>query len=123
MHGVGGVWGLLALGLFADGTYGIGLNNIVGRGVTGLCYGDPRQLLAQLIEIVVCIGWNVIVGGLIFWLIGQILGRNRVPPEVEIAGLDIPEMGAPGYPEFVNVMGPEQIHSSEFATKSNFAMR
>ena len=37
--------------------------------------------------------WNVIVGGVIFWVIGKVLGANRVPAEVEIAGLDIPEMG------------------------------
>jgi Amt family ammonium transporter len=123
MHGIGGIWGLLALGLFADGTYGIGFNNITSHAVTGLCYGDPRQLLAQLIEIIACIAWNVIVGGLIFWSIGKLLGRNRVPPEVEIAGLDIPEMGAPGYPEFINAMGPEQIHPSEFGSKSTYAMR
>ena len=34
-------------------------------------------------------------------MIGKLVGSNRVSAEVEIAGLDVPEMGVPGYPEFV----------------------
>ena len=45
----------------------------------------------------------------------QGIGSNRVPPEVEIAGLDIPEMGAPGYPEFIESIAPEQIPASQIA--------
>jgi len=109
VHGANGVWGLIAVGLFSDGSYGAGWNGVgasqymgkAGRGVTGLFYGDPSQLVAQCIEAGTCIAWNVILGGSIFWLIGKAIGGNRVSPETEVGGLDVPEMGVPGYPEFV----------------------
>jgi ammonium transporter, Amt family len=109
VHGANGVWGLLAVGLFSDGSYGAGWNGVgatdylgqPGRGVTGLFYGDPSQLVAQCIEAGTAIAWNVIVGGSIFWAIGKAIGGNRVSAEIETSGLDVPEMGVPGYPEFV----------------------
>src|SRR6478609_4298642 len=109
VHGANGLWGLLSVGLFADGTYGAGWNGVgasqymgqVGRGVTGLFYGDPSQLVAQCIEAGTAIAWNVLAGGSIFWLVGKLIGGNRVSAEVEMAGLDVPEMGVPGYPDFV----------------------
>jgi Amt family ammonium transporter len=107
VHGVNGAWGLIAVGLFSDGSYGQGWNGVgatdylgvAGRGVTGLFYGDSKQLVAQLVEVAVGVIWNVAVGGAAFWIIGKLVG-NRVSAEVELKGLDIPEMGAEGYPEF-----------------------
>jgi Amt family ammonium transporter len=109
VHGANGAWGLIAVGLFSDGTYGAGWNSVgasqylgqAGKGVTGLFYGDPSQLVAQCIEAGTCIAWNVLVGGSLFWLVGKLIGGNRVSAEVELAGLDVPEMGVPGYPDFV----------------------
>ena len=109
VHAANGAWGLLAVGLFSDGTYGAGWNGVgatqymgqAGRGVTGLFYGDPSQLVAQCIEAGTCIAWNVLVGGSLFWIVGKLIGGNRVSAEVELAGLDVPEMGVPGYPEFL----------------------
>jgi Amt family ammonium transporter len=123
VHGANGLWGLIAVGLFSDGTYGAGWNAVgateylgkAGQGVTGLFYGDSSQLVAQLVEGGVCIAWNVVVGGIIFFVIGKVLGSNRVAAEVEIAGLDVPEMGLPGYPEFITHKSPEEIPSSEIA--------
>src|SRR5204862_344154 len=99
VHGVNGLWGILALGLFADGTYGQGYNGVgvvsylgvAGKGVTGLFYGDASQFMCQCIMGVSYFTWNFCAAGVIFWVFGQVLGSNRVPPEVEIAGLDIPE--------------------------------
>ena len=65
VHGVNGAWGLIALGLFADGTYGGGLNGGPEAGVAGLFYGDPRQLVAQVIGIGANLLW---VGGSSFAL-------------------------------------------------------
>ena len=121
VHGVNGAWGVIAVGLFADGTYGAGWNGVgatsylgaAGKGVTGLFYGDGKQIVAQLIEVGVGAGWNILVGGLVFFIIGKVLGSNRVPAEVEIAGLDVPEMGIPGYPEFIAQTAPEEITSKE----------
>jgi Amt family ammonium transporter len=120
VHGVNGAWGLIAVGLFSDGSYGQGWNGVgatdylgvAGRGVTGLFYGDSKQLVAQIVETIVGIGWNVAVGGLIFYVIGKVVG-NRVSAEVEIAGLDMPEMGEAGYPEFIKHALPEGVPASD----------
>ena len=123
VHGVNGAWGLIAVGLFSDGSYGQGWNGVgatdylgvAGRGVTGLFYGDSKQLVAQLIETGVGIAWNVLVGGIAFYVIGKVLGSNRVSAAVEIAGLDVPEMGLPGYPEFIPQRAPEDVAATEVA--------
>ena len=57
VHGVNGLWGLIAVGLFADGSYGAGFNG-VSAPVTGLLYGGGAgQLLAQLVSVVVVVAW------------------------------------------------------------------
>jgi Amt family ammonium transporter len=95
VHGANGMWGILSVGLFANGTYGDGLNGVPGT-VKGLFYGDSGQFFASLIGI----GANVVFVGLLaataFSIIGRIVG-NRVSVEVETAGLDVPEMGIDGY--------------------------
>src|SRR2546422_4846022 len=48
VHGVNGLWGILSLGLLADGTYGDGWNGVNGA-VRGLFYGDASQFVAQAI--------------------------------------------------------------------------
>ena len=86
VHGVCGLWGALALGLFADGSYGDGWNGVAGP-VRGLLYGDPGQFVAQLIGVD---GQRVVVFGLafaFFMLIERTIG-NRVHAEVEWSGLD-----------------------------------
>jgi len=95
VHGVNGAWGILSLGLFANGVYGQGLNG-VAYGVTGLFYGDKGQLIASVIGIVANIAYVAPVAALSFWIIGKLVG-NRVPAEDEVMGLDIPEMGVHGY--------------------------
>jgi Amt family ammonium transporter len=95
VHGVNGAWGIVALGLFANGTYGQGLNG-VARGVTGLFYGDGGQLVAELIGIAANVAYVAPMAALAFFVIGKIVG-NRVPLEDEIGGLDLPEMGVLGY--------------------------
>jgi Amt family ammonium transporter len=97
VHGACGIWGVLSVGLFADGSYGDGLNNVAGK-VTGLFYGNSSQLAAQCIGIASNL---VYVGATTFaslWLIGKLVG-NRVSPEDELSGLDIPEMGLLAYPD------------------------
>ena len=105
VHGLSGAWGMIALGLFANGTFGKGYNAVDGP-VRGLFYGGgARQLVAQTIALATCAVWAIALGGTIFALIDRLLGGNRVQPEVEFAGLDIPEMGASGYPEFITHLG------------------
>jgi Amt family ammonium transporter len=95
VHGFNGAWGCLALGLFADGTYGDGWNGVPGT-VKGLFYGDASQFMAQIVGVgsnIVAIG---IIGFVVFKLIDLVVGL-RADPQAEIEGLDVPEMGVPGY--------------------------
>ena len=101
VHGTNGLWGVLSIGLFADGksNYGGSWNGVNGS-VTGLFYGDNGgQLVAQLIGIVTLLGFvftlSFVFNLLIDWVVGQ-----RVSAKSELQGLDLPEMGALGYPEF-----------------------
>jgi ammonium transporter, Amt family len=95
VHGLAGLWGVLSVGIFSDGTYGNGLNGING-GVTGMLYGDYNQMLAQLIGIVANILWVGITSFALFRLIDAVIGM-RVKPEYELAGLDHSELIAPAY--------------------------
>ncbi|MDA8139390.1 MAG: ammonium transporter [Desulfobacteraceae bacterium] len=95
VHGVNGAWGVLSLGLFANGAYGDGFNGVAGT-VRGLFYGDPGQFVAEAIGVLANIGYVATVGAVAFVLIGKLVG-NRVTAEDEIAGLDLPEMGVLGY--------------------------
>jgi len=96
VHGVCGAWGALALGLFADGSYGDGWNGVRGP-VRGLLFGDPGQFVAQLIGVSV----NAIVVfalALAFFVLLERTIGNRVAAEVEWTGLDALEMGSDAYP-------------------------
>jgi ammonium transporter, Amt family len=96
VHGVNGAWGILAVGLFANGTYGAGLNGVSGA-VRGLFYGDAGQLGASVIGIVTNIVFvGAMTAGTLF-VLDKLVG-NRVSREDELAGLDVPEMGLEGYP-------------------------
>jgi len=99
VHGLNGVWGLLSIGLFADGTYG----NYTTEGplVTGLFYGGgPDQLIAQAIGALVVVAWAFGAGFILFKLLDVMLGGIRVPAQEEIEGLDIGEHGSSAYPNF-----------------------
>ena len=98
VHCVNGIWGVLAVGIFADGTYGEGLNGVAG-GVRGILYGDPTQLYAQLIAIAVMFVWGF-GGSYVFLRVLNKVWGLRVSPQVELEGLDRDEMGAYGYPDF-----------------------
>jgi Amt family ammonium transporter len=98
VHGTNGIWGLLSVGLFADGTYG----NYTTEGplVTGLFYGGGSgQLIAQAIGAAVCLTWAFVLGLVVFKAINAINGL-RVPPVEELEGLDTYEHGTPAYPNF-----------------------
>jgi Amt family ammonium transporter len=99
VHGLCGVWGVIAVGLFADGTYGAGWNGIDGT-VRGLFYGNASQLGAQLIMVAVNLAWAFGVTFALISLVRRFI-KLRVSPEVEVEGLDMPEFGALAYPEFV----------------------
>jgi Amt family ammonium transporter len=96
VHGLAGVWGTLATGVFALPS----LAATVGVGRGGLLYsGSPYQLGVQSLGIV-AVGvftFSVSFGSL--WVLRRLWGI-RVEPHVETAGLDVAEHGMWGYPEF-----------------------
>jgi len=100
VHGINGLWGVLAVGLFADGrsNYGGSWNGVAGS-VKGLFYGDAGQLVAQLIGISTLVGVIFTISFLWNWFVDVFVGQ-RCNPKAELAGLDIPEMGALCYPDF-----------------------
>jgi Amt family ammonium transporter len=98
VHGVNGAWGVISLGLFADGTYGDGYNGIAG-GVKGLFYGGGSQFVAQCIGTLTNIVYVFIVSYVFFKVLDKVIGL-RVPAEVEIVGLDQAEVAVTAYPDF-----------------------
>jgi Amt family ammonium transporter len=107
VHGSCGLWGVISVGLFADGRSNFaGAWNGVPGSVTGLFYGDAGQLVAQLIGVATLVGF-VFTLSFVFNLAIDAMVGQRVPAKVELQGLDIPEMGALGYPEFV--LKPEPV--------------
>jgi Amt family ammonium transporter len=114
VHGCNGLFGILCVGLFACGTYGAGLNNVTvhvdGKdwGVLGMFpIGGPAgtpwmymgQMKAQIffafVDIVTVFGIQYA-----FFKVYHAVFGLRVKPEDEIAGLDIPEVGCPAYPNW-----------------------
>jgi Amt family ammonium transporter len=97
VHLFNGIWGVLAVGIFANGNPDTAAWNGVESAVTGLLYGGTTQILAQLAEVASIF---IFVFGLtyLFFKLLAALNLLRVSREVELQGLDIPEMGAVGYP-------------------------
>lgn len=97
VHMVNGAWGVLAVGIFANGNPDTAAWNGVESAVTGLLYGGSTQILAQLTEVVSIF---VAVFGLsyLFFKACAALKLLRVSREDELGGLDLPEMGSLAYP-------------------------
>ena len=87
VHGTAGLWGLLAVGIFANG------NN----GVEGLVAGEGLQIVSQLISMGVVLAWALVTGFAMFMILKVTMGV-RATPEEELAGMDISEHDLPAYP-------------------------
>ncbi|WP_426571405.1 ammonium transporter [Aquihabitans sp. McL0605] len=111
VHGVGGTLGVLAVGIFADGQYGTPVDGVAwnatetssSHGVMGILYGTDGwgQLASQAIGALVI--WTVIFGiAYTFFKVQNKVMKGGIRPtaEMELEGMDIPEMGALAYPEF-----------------------
>ena len=101
VHGVNGMFGVLAVGIFANGSYGGAWNGSSVKGVEGIIKGDWGQFGAQAlgVAVILCVIFPV---ALIFFKVQNKLtkGGIRSAEEDEIQGLDVPEMGILAYPEF-----------------------
>ncbi|MGH9186200.1 MAG: ammonium transporter [Acidimicrobiales bacterium] len=101
VHGVGGIFGVLSVGIFANGSYGGAWNGSSVEGIEGVIKGEWGQLGAQALGVAVIV---VVMGGIVlaFFKIQNALMKGGIRPteEVELAGLDLPEMGVLAYPSF-----------------------
>ncbi|MCW4006111.1 MAG: ammonium transporter [Candidatus Bathyarchaeota archaeon] len=86
-HGVGGLWGSIATGLFAAAAF---------NGVDGLFFGNPDQLVAQLIAVAVVVPF-AFFGSYALLKIVNVFSPLRVSPEDEDSGLDLSEHGEEAY--------------------------
>ncbi|MFQ5963927.1 MAG: ammonium transporter [Candidatus Scalinduaceae bacterium] len=87
VHGANGLWGLLSIGIFADGTYG---------GVSGVITGNFGQLFSQFIACIVAVAWAGGLGCLMYYVLKITIGI-RVSEKVELEGLDVNLHGSPCY--------------------------
>jgi Amt family ammonium transporter len=95
VHGGNGLWGAIALGLFATDKAPGAPVGVGGVAPNGLFYGGGfSQLGIQLVGILAIIAWTTITMFIAFTLIKKTVGL-RVTAEEEIMGLDIPEHGLP----------------------------
>lgn len=91
VHVFAGMWGVISLGIFADGTY---------ADVKGILYGDPGQLLAQIICVLASAAWAFANGFILFLVLKHTIGV-RVTKEQEEVGLDQTYHGTDCYPGVV----------------------
>ncbi len=89
VHGVGGVWGALAVGLFAT----LGVNN---AGANGLFYGNPMLLLKQLLAVFISAGYAMGMTWVVLKLLDRTVGL-RVAEREEHLGLDASQHGEAAY--------------------------
>jgi Amt family ammonium transporter len=89
VHGVGGIWGALATGLFAD-------TAINSAGKDGLFFGNPEQLWIQFVAAAAAAGFSIVVTAVILKAIDLTIGL-RVPEQDEVLGLDTSQHGELAY--------------------------
>ena len=81
VHCIGGIWGALATGLFAS-------KAVNPSGADGLFFGNPKQLLIQLIAVLVTLAYTLVVTSIIYKLVNLFIGV-RVSEKEEFMGLDL----------------------------------
>jgi Amt family ammonium transporter len=89
VHGVGGVWGALATGLFA-------CKAVNPAGADGLFFGNPAQLGIQFVAVLTTLLYSFIISWILLKIVDAVMGL-RVDKADEVAGLDITEHQEAGY--------------------------
>lgn len=80
IHGICGIWGAIATGLFA--------NPAITDGAVGLFYGNPKQVWTQFLSVVITIIFSAIATIVVVYITKMITGGIRVEDEDEVKGLD-----------------------------------
>ncbi len=93
-HGIGGIWGGIATGLFASNK----VNEAVAN--NGLIFGETKLIVAQLIAIAITIVLATVGTAAIMFFLKAVLKGVRVTPREESEGLDIAQHGESAYPSF-----------------------
>jgi Amt family ammonium transporter len=88
IHGYCGLWGAVAVGVFADGT----------SDISGLLHGNWQQLVVQLIGALACAVLAFLSTYLVFAFVNRV-SPMRVEPDIEAEGIDLTEFGMLAYPE------------------------
>lgn len=89
VHGIGGLWGALATGLFAS-------TLVNPAGGNGLFFGNPHQFVVQAIGAGASIGYSVVLTYIILKVVDALVGL-RVSKEEEVQGLDLTQHSEIGY--------------------------
>jgi Amt family ammonium transporter len=92
VHGIGGIWGAIATGLFADAAFSGG----EGVGFDGLFFGNPEQLWYQVVATVAAIAFSGVMTFVILKAINLVIPL-RVEEEAEVLGLDTSQHGEVAY--------------------------
>ena len=96
-HGIGGIWGGIATGLFAKNS----INSVAQW--DGLVFGETRLFVAQLISIGATIALAVVGTTIIMFILKAVMKEIRVTPREESEGLDISQHGESAYPSFTGM--------------------
>lgn len=99
-HGVGGIWGGIATGLFA--LKSLNSSTTTGAQWNGLVFGDTRLFTAQIIGLFVTVGLTVVATAVILYAMKAFM-NIRVSTKEEADGLDIAEHGESAYPSFTGM--------------------
>jgi Amt family ammonium transporter len=89
VHGVGGIWGTIAVGLFAE-------KAVNATGANGLFFGDAHQLLVQLMMVAVASAFVAVMTWILFKFVDAVVGM-RVEKKEEVIGLDLTQQSEAAY--------------------------
>ncbi len=96
-HGIGGIWGGIATGLFASNK----VNEVVAN--NGLVFGETKLIVAQILAILITIVLATVGTTIIMFVLKAFMKDLRVTPREESEGLDIAQHGESAYPSFTGM--------------------
>ena len=87
VHGIGGIFGTIAVGIFAQEAYG---------GKTGVLFGNLQQFLVQGLLVLVAMAFAVAMTFILYKIVDAVIGM-RVEKENELIGLDLTQQSEAAY--------------------------
>ena len=98
VHGIGGIWGAISTGIFAESKYtgSINASGIYEEGPAGIIFGQADLLIGQIASVVMTLAFCFVASYCIIWVLSKFM-PVRVSKEEEAIGQDIIEHGEPAY--------------------------